>query len=369
VCAASETVWLAMECKNVEYLTVLVSKDATDDAVPRIVWPKGDGDDDDNNDAVETDPVKLLEQIQSRYPDRPPQFYPRISSAVDASRCNILRLPGVMPRFSHPDLDSLAPFLFREDGTLVKRASHCVSLEEVEEMQEEYFLGSFLCGRDVTAADMVWAPYLERYAVQLPLLFPNSRSCDPRSKAYEEVSAWYASMERLPEYACRVQGDARHWRRCLELAVSAHNNRAVGDEEKVTGLPPVPDKFGWWMRKNPQGEALWKEYAESRPWLADTPGGEVASYLMRNREEVAASAALGTGMAPDVADEALREVVQLLVAGGGVDDEGDEGLSENGCRLARYVSETLQVPRDVGMIPALALGELVQSSLLTESKV
>jgi len=29
-----------------------------------------------------------------------------------------------------------------------------VSLEEIDEMQEEYYLGSYLCGKDVTAADM-----------------------------------------------------------------------------------------------------------------------------------------------------------------------------------------------------------------------
>ena len=34
------------------------------------------------------------------------------------------------------------------------KASHAVSLEEVEEMQEEYYQGPYLCGRDVTAADM-----------------------------------------------------------------------------------------------------------------------------------------------------------------------------------------------------------------------
>eukprot|EP00984_Skeletonema_dohrnii_P001333 scaffold415_cov129-Skeletonema_dohrnii-CCMP3373.AAC.2 len=72
--------------------------------LPRISWPSTTDDDDsnkNNHDATTTttttDPVKLLEQIQSRYPDTAPQFYPPLSSAVDASRCNIMRLPGVMP--------------------------------------------------------------------------------------------------------------------------------------------------------------------------------------------------------------------------------------------------------------------------------
>ena len=147
-----------MECKNVDYLTVLVSKDDDED-VPRIVWPQDNDNDDDtinnkSSNEVETDPVKLLEQIQKRYPNNNPQFYPKLSAAVDASRCNIMRLPGVMPRNSNVNFMSLAPYLFKEDGTMVKKSSHSVSLEEVDEMQEEYYLGSYLCGKDVTAADM-----------------------------------------------------------------------------------------------------------------------------------------------------------------------------------------------------------------------
>ena len=138
------------------YITVLVSKDdkedsSTESTIPRIVWPEND-DSQKNNDG---DAIHLLEQIQIRYPNNPPDLYPKaLSAAVDAVRCNIVRLPGIMPRYSDSNFMSLAPFLFREDGSLVKQESHCVSLEEIEEMQEEYYLGKFLCGKEVTAADM-----------------------------------------------------------------------------------------------------------------------------------------------------------------------------------------------------------------------
>jgi hypothetical protein len=59
-----------------------------------------------------------------------------------------------MPRYSDPEFMSLAPYIFKEDGSLVQQSSHCVTLEEIEEMQEEYYLGKFLCGRELTAADM-----------------------------------------------------------------------------------------------------------------------------------------------------------------------------------------------------------------------
>ena len=88
ICAASQSVWLALECKNIDYLTVLVSKD-DDELVPRIVWPNDDG-----NRGVETGAIKILEEIHKTYPETPPQFYPKLSAAVDAARCNIMRLPG-----------------------------------------------------------------------------------------------------------------------------------------------------------------------------------------------------------------------------------------------------------------------------------
>ena len=131
----------------------------SDVVVPRIIWPDDDIDDIDDENArssAETDPIRLLEQIQSRYPDDFPNFYPRVSAAVDASRCNIMRLPGIMPRYTDPRYASSAPHIFRDDDgkSLVKRSSHAVTLEEIEEMQEEYDQGPYLCGRDVSAADM-----------------------------------------------------------------------------------------------------------------------------------------------------------------------------------------------------------------------
>ena len=201
----------------------------------------------------------------------------------------------------------------------------------------------------------VWAPYLERYAVQLPLMFPTFKTCNPRS-AYDEVNAWYVAMERLPAWACCVQGDARHWRKCLEEVIPLHNERAKSEEDKVTSLPPIPEKVGWWMRNNPNSEELWKQYAEARPWLADTPAGEVALHLSRNCEKLRAAATSNMGIAAEEADEALREVVQALLQ-----PEVSEQASANAQQMALFLSETLEVPKDVGMVPALALGVMALS--------
>jgi hypothetical protein len=70
-------------------------------------------------------------------------------------------------------------------------------------------------------------------------------------------------------------------------------------------------------------------------------------------------------------DEALREIVQILLDSKMTDsklsecsDDDDEPqilLSDNARRLARYTCERIEVPRDMGMIPVLSLGELIQS--------
>jgi hypothetical protein len=212
------------------------------------------------------------------------------------------------------------------------------------------------------------------------MVFPNVKRCHPRSSSYEEVNAWYTAMEtQVPAYACRVQGDARHWKKCLERVIPLHNARASSDDELVTSLPPSK-KFGWWMKKytsggGRQGEAeLWREYAiESRPWLADTPRREMALYLIRNCDEIVSAASTSTimNLQQSEADAALREIVQILSDWNRYDphsNEGDGGekavvelLSDDARRLAQFACERIQVPRDMGMIPAQSLEELVQS--------
>ena len=252
---------------------------------------------------------------------------------------------------------------------MVIRSSHCVSIEEVDEMQEEYYLGNYLCGKDVTATDMIWAPYLERYAIQLPLLFPNDKRCNPRSSTYEEVAKWFTTMERqLPAYSCCVQGDERHWRRCLEKAVTIHNNeRAVSNDQKAV-LPPLSKEFGWWMKKNPKADKLWEEYSSTRPWLGDSPLEEVALYLIRNQNEIITAAVLSLDMKEDSVDEALREVIHLLLSDSSESSSKVE-LSDKARQVAMFVSEMIQVPRDLSYIPALALGQVVKSIIRVESLV
>ena len=169
---------------------------------------------------------------------------------------------------------------------------------------------------------------------------------------------------------------------------TADDDDVEGDDDRVV-LPPAPDEFGWWMEDCPKAEEIWRGYARGdgggggrRPWLGDTPGREMACYLMCHRGNVLASFLAASSVADvphDDADEALREVVRLLLdwrMNVGISPEHTEDgvvpgcdddamlLSDNALRLSRFVCEELiEVPRDVGMIPALALGGLVRCAL------
>ena len=76
--------------------------------------------------------------------------------------------------------------------------------------------GPFFCGEDMTAADIAWVPFLERYAAQLPCLHEGLVPRD--SKIYPFLNKWFNAMESIPAYACRVRGNPSSWRKVLTMA-------------------------------------------------------------------------------------------------------------------------------------------------------
>ena len=83
--------------------------------------------------------------------------------------------------------------------------------------------------------------------------------------------------------------------------------------------------------------------------------------LMRYHEEivVAATASSNMDIGNNEADEALREVVEMLIDS--KEGKEHEEASDNARMMAQFASDMLSVPRYISMIPALALGELAQS--------
>ena len=65
----------------------------------------------------------------------------------------------------------------------------------------------------MTAADIYWAPYLERLNAYVPTLH---RGLKFRSGVYDAITEWFDAMDaRVPAYACRVKGRAATWQQVL----------------------------------------------------------------------------------------------------------------------------------------------------------
>jgi glutathione S-transferase len=336
----AQQMWLALEMKDVEYSTVLLLEDDDDDDddSPKLQWPDG---------SIQTNVMEVLERIEEEYSDRPPELYKRISQAVDNVRCNMMRFDPVFPRYTEPTRH--APYIFR-DGGLTSRDSHMVSLEEVDEVLEEYDDGPFFCGDFVSAADIYWAPFLERYVAQLPLTYDGDM-LEPRyGGRYEAIDDWFKAMEStIPCYACRIAGDSVTWENVLREAV---------DKKLVPGVELLPSR-GRRVPKSRTGKLatqLWNQYREKRSYLCKTPAEECVAFLVRNRETLIADASIrlkqlqGTEI-----DEALRETIGTLLG----KSEASK-MSGNARDVAAFLDDHIRAPRDMGMLPAATLRALAK---------
>lgn len=348
----AQRAWLALEVKNADYVTVLVDDDYSNPEtsnLPQMRWPDG---------LVQTgsDIYDILEKIQTEFPESGPDLYPQgISVSVDIVRAEMNRFDGIMLRYTKPS--AIAPFIFRTDpdakeGEIVQKFKYEVTLEEMEELLEEYDDGPFLAGSDLTAADIWYAPYLERFAAHLPLMYDGLK---PRSLDYEALKDWYDAMDAIPCYSCRVKGRVETWQSIL---AKTHPELELG---KAAAVPNLPKKKSFVPSK------IWAKYAKGKPYLAKTPAQEVAAQILRQREDLVVRI---NKACPSVAnpDGALLEVCNALLE---FKDEGAEDkntassvaskLSGDARDVASFLTgeEGLSVPTDIGIIPYEALRALV----------
>lgn len=74
--------------------------------------------------------------------------------------------------------------------------------------------GPFLFGAQLGLVDAMYAPFLERWAVQLPLTSEfNLRPArgSPEPPRWPKIEAWFGAMASVPAYSSRVSGDAYSW--------------------------------------------------------------------------------------------------------------------------------------------------------------
>ena len=128
---------------------------------------------------------------------------------------------------------SRAAYLFSYSGPL-SRSDFEKALDATEKLLAQHGEGPFFVGRELSAADVSWAPFLERYAAQLPCLHDG---LEPRSERWPNLEAWYNAMDGVPAYASRVQGHPDSWRKVL--AMQGYGN---------AGAPPAPARPRQWGR-------------------------------------------------------------------------------------------------------------------------
>ena len=372
LCPHAQRVWLALEIKRADYVTCLVGDDdgtwrATPAGLflPRIRWADGT-----SNDGV-SEMDAILARIEGEHPHAP-HFFPKVSVSIsDLIRDSFRRFDGVLPRFTRAS--SVAPYIFpvkiqragswklelAKEGEIVPGYKYEVALEEIEEILGEYEDGPFVAGTGPTAADIFIAPFLERLAAHLPLLYPDG-GYEGRFERFEAVQQFLCAMDELvPSQSCRVKGRAATWQRLLR---ERHPELALCAEPK-----PVPDLPGGDL----DAQRVWASYARDRPHLAATPTEEAAARIVRHRARLTAGAAEACALPPADADVALREVCAALAhTKDAARADAAQLLSDEALGVACYLDAGggLEVPRDLGVVPAEALRALTSRVLVERSE-
>lgn len=198
-----------------------------------------------------------------------------------------------------------------------------------------------------------------RYAAQLPCLHDGLAPRDPAG-AYPRLAAWFAAMEGLPAYACRVEGDAASWRKVLSMAGYGNAGTPATVLRRMDEAAAI-EAFGGAQLVAPD---VWRSYAEARPHVAPSAAAEAAATIVRNREDIVTDVAKRRALEDADADAALRALAGLLAAA--ADDEKTvDGIDVEACRatpgvgaLAAFLDKRMCVPRDMGAPPAAELKRL-----------
>lgn len=299
---------------------------------PQVLWPDG---------KRQGESLDLLRELDRRYPTRPLWEPPGGASRADVAAL-VSSFARCFPSGARPS--SRAAFLFGYDGAPLPRSDFEAALDATEALLGEHG-GPFFAGAALSAADVSWAPFLERYGAQLPCL--HEGLC-PRSTAarWPRLAAWYGAMDGEPAYACRLKGDGASWKRVLE--VQGYGN--LGSPPALVGGAGVGGAA-------PSADGVWRAFADGRPHVAPSAAEELAARVTRNRAQIAADARPSVGDDGAV-DAGLRALVALLLAP--PDEPPADELAELAAPLAEYLEARVCVPRDVGEPPAAVLRALAR---------
>jgi len=330
-CPYSERVWLALEAKGLEYSTVLVDNYGRRASwlggqTPQILWADG---------RRQGESLDIIKALDTEYPDTHPLWPDKeVTELVNAFK-------ATFPKQTRPS--SRAAFLFSWNGPIF-RSEFEATLSKTDGLLARH-PGPFFRGEKISAADCAWAPFLERYAAQLPCLHRGLRPYD-RSR-WPKLAAWYEAMDELfPSYSARVRGDDASWRKVL--AQAGYGN---------AGVPPhlVAKEDS----SHPQAATGdWAAYTQEKPFVANSPHEEAAARIVRNREALAKDAVASGIVTEKQVDEGLRGVAALLSAGS---TPSKKDVSDAVVAVAKYLDTRMCVPRDMGFLPGKAIRSLAAS--------
>lgn len=357
-CPYSERVWLILEMTKMEYDTIRIDNTGGPrpsycaGQTPQMKWPDG---------RTQGESIDLVCEIDQRYSNGKFQSdSPKVQGVVS-------RFQSIFPR-ARPS--SRAAFLFQMNGEPLWKKTFQDTLQQTDALLSESD-GPFFCGPDMTVADIAWAPFLERYRYQLPCLHEGLDPAD--SGIYPHLSGWYAAMDRIPEYVCRVKGDASSWRKVLTMA-------GFGN----AGLPPqIQSNMDYLLLKEERAalacidQEIWEAYAKDRPHVQSSPQREAAAIMTRNRQAIvkdvvkqaSTSAWRNKGLpeSEEDADVALRALVKVLLLQmgdqeeellvGGVENPANKQEDAVLC-MATFLDQRMCVPRDMGAMAAATIKKL-----------
>lgn len=321
-------------------------------------WPDG---------RTQGESMDLVRDIDTRYGNNvlyPPDMK---NDVINKSR----EFKRIFPSKSRPS--SRAAFLFGWSGEPLWKSEFESVLHKTDELlAASSSEGPFFCGESFTAADVAWAPFLERYAAQLPCLH---EGLDPKDAlTYPHLNAWYQAMQtRVPAYACRVRGNPSSWRKILMMAGYGNDGVPPAVVERMDDLG-VKEGLPQAEEERARDQKLWDEYISTRPYLAKTASAEAGRVLMNNRRAIVDDILKRVGALKDAGipldeeglDTAMRALASILIYGS--DNDGHynvlraaakEGQDVNGVyALAKFLDERMCVPRDMGMMSADAIKRL-----------
>jgi len=355
-CPYSERVWLALEYTNIDYDTVRIDNTGPGRKppywrgnTPQMRWPDGTN---------QNESMDLVQAVDKRFGNN--MLYPKDikNDVINKAR----EFQNIFPSGSRPS--SRAAFLFGWSGDPLFKSEFESILLKTDELLSKGD-GPFFCGKEMTAADIAWVPFLERYAAQLPCLHEGLVPRD--SKLYPSLNKWFDAMESIPAYACRVRGNPSSWRKVLTMAGYGNGGVPPDVVGRIEDLQ-IEESVAQSEEERIKDQTLWDEYRSTRPYLAKTPSAEAGRVLLSNRNAIItdtlkrASSLDGSGLPldEDGLDASMKALAILLIYGSEDDGHYDslavaskEAVDVKGVfELAKFLDERMCVPRDMGAMSA-----------------